>query len=78
MSEKKFKSRIILKHDTESNWSKASFVPRAGEIVIYDIDSNYDYERLKIGDGSAQIGSLPFITDVDSTALNSMIEEVLV
>ena len=60
MSEKILNSRIILKHDTEENWSKASFIPRAGEIVIYDIDQTHSIERMKIGDGTRNINSLPF------------------
>ena len=61
MSEKTLKSRIILKHDTAENWSKAtSFVPKQGEVIIYDKDSTYNYERFKIGDGSTVVSSLPF------------------
>lgn len=56
-------SRIIHKHDTEANWNKAtSFIPKQGEIIIYDIDSNYTYERFKIGDGKTAAPSLPFAT----------------
>lgn len=61
MSEKILKSRIILKHDTAENWAKAtSFVPKQGEVIIYDIDTNYSYERFKIGDGKTLVNSLPF------------------
>jgi len=61
---KTVKTRIIQKHDTEVNWKKATtFVPKLGEIIIYDIDSTYDYERVKVGDGNTVVSSLPFITD---------------
>ena len=51
-SNKEFKTRIIHKHDTEENWSKAeNFIPYPGEIIIYDKDATHDYERIKIGDG---------------------------
>ena len=63
MSEKKINSRVILKHDTEENWLKSSFIPLQGEIIIYDKDSNYDYERMKIGDGETNVNDLPFIED---------------
>lgn len=67
MSEKKLKSRIVLKHDIEANWNKAStFIPLLGEIIIYDVDSNYEYERIKIGDGETSVVNLPFITSGDS------------
>lgn len=61
MAEKNIKSRIVHKHDTESNWSKAiNFIPKQGEIIIYDIDSNHSYERFKIGDGITKVNNLPF------------------
>ena len=51
MSEKNLNARIIHKHDTEANWQKAtSFIPKQGELIVYDIDSTYSYERFKIGD----------------------------
>lgn len=61
---KTIKSRIIQKHDTEANWQKALyFTPKKGEIIIYDIDSNHDYERIKIGDGEHIPNDLQFVTD---------------
>lgn len=61
---KTFKTRIIQKHDTEANWQKATnFVPKKGEIIVYDIDSNHNYERIKIGDGEHIPNDLPFVTD---------------
>lgn len=37
MSEKRFKSKLINKHDYEVNWLKAvNFIPDRGELVIYD------------------------------------------
>ena len=58
---KEIPGRLILKHDIESNWNRAvTFVPKQGEIVIYDIDDNHTYERFKIGDGKALVGQLPF------------------
>ena len=64
MAEKNIKSRIIHKHDVESNWLLATnFTPKQGEIIVYDVDSNYNYERLKIGDGVHNVNELPFSTD---------------
>lgn len=61
MAEKRINGRIVLKHDVESNWKLATgFTPMAGEIIIYDTDSNYDYERIKIGDGVQNVNDLPF------------------
>lgn len=61
MNEKMFNTRIIHKHDTEANWAKAlNFIPKQGELIVYDVDENYNYERIKIGDGTTKINGLPF------------------
>ena len=62
MAEKNFNNvRIINKHDTEENWLKATgFIPKQGELIVYDKDSTHGYERFKIGDGSTVVSSLPF------------------
>lgn len=39
-----------------------NFTPLASEIIVYDPDENYDYPRIKIGDGKTNINSLPFVT----------------
>lgn len=64
MSEKILKGRLVQKHDTAENWSKAtSFIPKQGEVIIYDKDSSHNYERMKVGDGTTVVSSLPFIDD---------------
>lgn len=60
MANKNLDTRIINKHDTEENWSKANFIPKQGELIIYDKDDNYDIERFKIGDGITSVNNLPF------------------
>ena len=79
MSDKRMKTRMIQKHAIESDWAKATnFTPLQGEVIVYDIDDNYDYERIKIGDGVTNVNDLPFLMNVDSDELNAMLEEVLV
>ena len=73
MAEKNFKSRIVHKHDTAENWEKATgFIPMQGEIIIYDIDASYDYERIKIGDGATIVDELPFANDALKEELASL------
>ena len=56
------KSRIQQKHDIELNWKKAiNFIPKQGEIIVYDKDENFSYERFKIGDGETKVNDLPFL-----------------
>ena len=69
MNEKILSTRIIHKHDLEANWNLISFIPNQGEIIVYDIDENYTYERIKIGDGVTDVKDLPFVgDDVRNTA----------
>lgn len=57
-------TRIIHTHDTEENWNKLTqFIPKKGEIIVFDADSGYNYERIKIGDGVTTIVNLPFTSD---------------
>jgi hypothetical protein len=75
MTEKILNSRIILKHDIDSNWQLATgFTPLKGEIVIYDIDDNHSYERFKIGDGIQNVNTLPFADDALREDLVAKIE----
>lgn len=58
---KQINTRIQHKHDIESNWIKAlNFIPKVGEIIVYDPDENYDYARVKIGDGLTPVNELKF------------------
>lgn len=53
--------RVQHKHDTEANWLLATtFAPKAGELIIYDVDSNHSTPRVKVGDGSTLVADLPF------------------
>ena len=54
-----------MKYDTEANWKKnaPTFIPRAGEIIIYSPDTNYSTPRFKVGDGENYLITLPFSND---------------
>ena len=47
-------------HATEAEWLSISYIPKEGEIIIYDKDDNYSYIRFKTGDGVTQANQLPF------------------
>lgn len=74
MSSKTLNTRIINKHDIESNWKKAeNFIPKQGELIIYDnkyIDEMgnevvvADTVKYKLGDGSTNVIDLPFIDPI--------------
>lgn len=66
--EKNMNARIQHKHDIEANWNKAlNFIPKIGEIIVYDIDENYSYSRFKIGDGVRTINDLEFSLDTQKS-----------
>lgn len=67
MAEKKLNTRIVHKHDTAENWMKATnFIPKHGEIIVYDADTTTTYERIKIGDGRTVVSALPFADEYKS------------
>lgn len=79
MSEKTFPSRFVCKHDTEENWKKATnFSPKQAEPIIYDIDENYSYERLKIGDGTTNVNDLPFADEAAVAAITAHTEDAAI
>ena len=74
------KARIQLKHDTEENWNKAvNFIPRKGELIIYNAESSNDnarpFPRLKVGDGITNVVNLPFF---DAGSISGMTADALV
>ena len=81
--EKNMNARIQHKHDIEANWNKAlNFIPKIGEIIIYDIDDNYNYSRFKIGDGVRTVNNLEFLLDTqyilhNSNTLSQLLEQYI-
>lgn len=74
MSEKMLNMRIQQKHDIEVNWLKAvNFIPKIGEVIVYDPDENHSAARVKVGDGKTVVSLLPFtvepITDTEIDAV---------
>lgn len=73
MSEPRMKARVSQLHKTEAEWSKLkSWVPEAGEIIVYDPDSQHNYARVKIGDGKRDLQSLTFLID---SAINTYMQK---
>ena len=50
----------IIKHDIQKNWEKASFIPKEGEVIVYDADEEHTVARFKIGNGKDNINELSF------------------
>ena len=63
MTDKTLNARMVQKHDIEAHWKLAeNFVPKLGEVIVYDPDENCSYSRIKVGDGVTLVNSLPFST----------------
>lgn len=63
MAEKTLSTRLIMKHDSDTNWAKAtSFTPKDGEIIVYSFTSGQP--RIKIGDGATTVNNLTFVDKV--------------
>jgi hypothetical protein len=48
-----------------------NYVPKQGELVVYDIDEDYTYQRFKIGDGVTVVGNLPFYFEEEIAAIKA-------
>lgn len=60
--EKLLNTRHLQKYDTASNWElHSSFIPKAGEIIVYSSDETTSYPRVKIGNGISTVADLPFV-----------------
>ena len=73
-------TRIQSKHDTTENWNKArEFIPKAGEVIIYDdyevktrtveiqgeaIEETIWVPNIKVGTGNAYVQDLPFVDEI--------------
>lgn len=89
---KTLKARVQHKHKTESQWNydvynngnpqngvrSDAFRPLPGELIIYDRDNNYNYERYKIGrqDPNQQSGVGMMLQELDFTKISLTKEDV--
>jgi hypothetical protein len=64
------KARVSNLHKTEAEWALLnSWIPEAGELVVYDPDHKYSYARLKVGDGKRTLQDLDFFIESATAAL---------
>ena len=61
---KKYNIKAIPFHGTAAEWENNDYVPKDGEIIIYDIDENYNYTRVKVGDGNNTAINLSFLANL--------------
>lgn len=56
----KYNIKAIPFHATEAEWNGMSYIPKQGEFIVYDVDSNNTSPRFKTGDGVTDVKNLPF------------------
>ena len=67
------KARVSQLHKTAAEWAKfANWVPEAGEFIIYDPDNEFEYARVKVGDGRTNLQTLPFF--IESAIIEQMLQ----
>lgn len=89
---KKVRGRVQNKHKTAEEWlldvypngdtlqepRTDAFVPLAGELIIYDPDSDsdseYNYPRFKFGNGQDNVDYLPFVGEAEIQKLQEKID----
>lgn len=70
MAERIINTRITQKHDNQESWESVPlFVPKDGEIIVYDSDSSHNLPRIKIGNGDQTISNLPFTVDYNESII---------
>ena len=47
-------------------------------MIVYDVDENYDYQRIKIGDGIKNVNILPFYNDGFVTSVNGVTGDIII
>lgn len=60
MGEVEYNLKSVPFHATEAEWLSIDYIPRQGELIIYDADETYNYIRFKTGNGLSQANKLPF------------------
>lgn len=72
MAEKTLNTRVVLKHDSDTNWAitgiagkGANFVPKSGEVIVYEYSDGS--RKFKIGNGKSTAAALPFQNAVGPT-----------
>ena len=56
----KYKVKSVPFHATEAEWLISDYIPKQGELIVYDADASKEYPRYKTGDGTTKASLLPF------------------
>ena len=58
------RARVSQLCKTEAEWNSLfDFVPFKGEVIVFSPDEQFNYTRLKVGDGVTLLRKLPFFIE---------------
>lgn len=73
ISQNNEKYTFIQKNGSQADWdSLVNFVPKKGEIIIYNPDESHSYSRMKVGDGVHIPKDLPFVSGGSSGTIGAL------
>lgn len=74
---KKYNIKAIPFHGTAAEWENNNYIPKDGEIIIYDADEDYGYKRVKIGNGIDAVSALPFYEEAIFDIVDTKIADLV-
>lgn len=60
IQDKEYKLKSVPFHGTAAEWENSDYIPKLGEIIIYDAETANESAKIKIGDGISFARNLPF------------------
>lgn len=62
-----YKIKTVPFHATEEEWELIDYIPKNGELIVYDEDLNHANKRFKFGDGQLKANQLPFVSNSEAS-----------
>ena len=71
-----YKIKTVPFHATEEEWELIDYIPKNGELIVYDEDLNHANKRFKFGDGQLKANQLPFASNSESGQTGTGLEKI--
>lgn len=62
-----YKIKTVPFHATEEEWELIDYIPKNGELIVYDEDLNHANKRFKFGDGQLKANQLSFVSSSEAS-----------
>ena len=67
IQDKEYKLKSVPFHGTAAEWEVSDYIPKLGEIIIYDAETANESAKIKIGDGVSFARNLPFENEANKS-----------